>query len=55
MQPEFVRGWLREKQPRETQKLLASLASEYPENPLLRKELARVSAQLDGGANADGK
>ena len=47
--------YLREKQPRETQKLLAGLASEFPENQLLRKELVKVSAQLDGGASADGK
>jgi hypothetical protein len=47
--------YLREKRPRESQKLLASLSSEYPENPLLRKELAKVSSQLDGGTNGDGK
>lgn len=38
--------YLREKQPRETQKLLAELTSEFPANPLLKKELAKVSAQL---------
>lgn len=47
--------YLREKQPRETQKLLAALSSEYPENPLLRKELAKVSAQLDHGITSAGK
>ena len=47
--------YMREKQPRETQKLLVALSSEFPENPLLRNELALVSAQLDGGGRADGK
>ncbi|HUI78013.1 MAG TPA: hypothetical protein VLY24_08855 [Bryobacteraceae bacterium] len=45
--------YLREKQPRETQKLLADLSAEFPANPLLRKELAKVSddlAQSAGGA-----
>jgi len=44
--------YLREKQPRETETLLASLSSEYPENSLLRKELAKVTAQI-GHPNAD--
>lgn len=43
--------YLREKQPRETQKLLVSLSSEYPENPLFRKELAKV----EHSAGANGK
>jgi predicted Zn-dependent protease len=43
--------YLREKQPRETQKLLAALNSEFPANPLIRKELAKVSADL--GRNPD--
>ena len=47
--------YLREKQPRETQKLLVSLTSEYPENPLLRKELSKVSAQVEHGGNAFAK
>ena len=38
--------YLREKQPRETEKLLAALSTEYPENPLLRKELSKVAAQV---------
>jgi hypothetical protein len=46
--------YLREKQPRETQKLLASLRTEYPGNPLLRKELDKVTEQLAKGS-ADGK
>jgi hypothetical protein len=33
---------LREKRPRETGKLLESLAHDYPANPLFRKELARM-------------
>jgi hypothetical protein len=45
--------YLREKQPYETQKLLAGLASEYPENSLLRKELAKVSAQVAHHGSAD--
>ena len=46
--------YLREKQPRETQKLLVALTAEYPENPLLRKELIKVSEQADRGGT-DGK
>jgi len=38
--------YLREKQPRETQKLLAELSAQFPANPLLRKELAKVSEDL---------
>lgn len=38
--------YLREKKPWETQKLLTELAAEYPENALIRKELAKLSAQL---------
>jgi hypothetical protein len=33
---------MREKRPAEAEKLLAGLVSEYPDNPLLRKELANV-------------
>jgi hypothetical protein len=47
--------YLREKQPRETQQLLAGLSSEFPANPLLRKELAKVSSDLAHGGSADGK
>lgn len=47
--------YLREKQPRETQQLLAALTTEFPENPLLRKELAKVSADLKHGGSADGR
>lgn len=37
---------MREKHPAEAEKLLAGLVSEYPENPLLRKELANVGKML---------
>jgi hypothetical protein len=41
---------LREKRPRETEKLLESLARDYPSNPLFRKELARITnVQGSGG------
>lgn len=33
---------MREKRPRDAETLLAGLASEYPQNPLIRKELARA-------------
>lgn len=36
---------LREKRPEDAERLLAGLAREYPDNLLLRKELARVSRQ----------
>jgi len=43
---------LREKRPRETEKLLEGLAHDYPSNPLFRKELARMaSAPGAGGRN----
>ncbi len=41
--------YLREKQPRESERLLGELAREYPENPLIRKEWARLSARLGTG------
>jgi len=40
---------LREKRPRETEKLLESLARDYPSNSRFRKELARMTA-LPGGS-----
>jgi hypothetical protein len=40
---------LREKRPRDTEKLLESLAHDYPSNPLFRKELARVAATTGAG------
>ena len=42
---------LREKRPRETEKLLESLAHDYPSNPLFRKELARINAPGSGRQN----
>jgi hypothetical protein len=47
--------YLREKQPRETERLLAALTSEYPDNSLLRKEWAKVAAQVGPGERADPK
>lgn len=44
--------YMREKMPRETQKLLAGLTAEYPENALLRRELIKVSEEVGrGGTN----
>jgi len=37
---------LRERRPQESASLLAELARDYPENPLIRKELAKISARL---------
>jgi hypothetical protein len=39
---------LREKRPRETEKLLEELAQSYPSNPLFRKELARMNSASNG-------
>jgi hypothetical protein len=41
---------LREKKPRETEKLLEDLAHDYPSNPLFRRELAKLSTGAPGGA-----
>jgi hypothetical protein len=41
---------LREKRPRETEKLLEELAHDYPSNPLFRRELAKLSTGTPGGA-----
>ncbi len=40
---------LREKHPEEAERLLAGLAKDYPDNPLISKELARVSRRLHPG------
>ncbi len=40
---------LREKRPRESEKLLMELSREFPENPLFKKELAQLSAKLRSG------
>ena len=37
---------LREKKPQEAQRLLMDLARSYPDNPLFRKELAKLNTQL---------
>jgi len=43
---------LREKRPRQTERLLESLARDYPSNPLFRRELARMTnMQGSGGQN----
>jgi hypothetical protein len=41
---------LREKRPRDAQKLMADLSRDYPENPLFRKELEKLNAKY-GPAN----
>lgn len=45
-------AYLREKKPEPCAKLLAELSHDYPENPLFRKELAKVSTRLHGGATS---
>ena len=40
---------LREKRPHESESLLAELAHAYPSNPLFRKELARLTPQIEAG------
>lgn len=42
---------LREKRPRDAQRLLTELAHEYPGNPLFRKELAKVNSKLGSAGN----
>jgi len=42
---------LREKKPRETEKLLEDLAHDYPSNPLFRRELAKLSTGTPGGSS----
>jgi hypothetical protein len=42
---------LREKRPQDAQKLLAELAHDYPNNPLFRKELAKLNTRLGTAAN----
>jgi hypothetical protein len=37
---------LREKRPRDAQKLLVDLSHDYPSNPLFRKELTKINAKL---------
>lgn len=38
--------YLREKRPKECERLLAELARDFPENPLFRKELGKIRAML---------
>ena len=42
---------MREKRPRDAQKLLAELSREYPENALYRKELAKLNSKFGTAAN----
>jgi len=42
---------LREKRPRDAQRFLLELARDYPENPLFRRELDKVSAKIGPAAN----
>jgi predicted Zn-dependent protease len=42
---------LREKRPRDAQRLLSELAREFPGNPLFRKELAKVTTRLGAAGN----
>jgi hypothetical protein len=42
---------LREKKPQEARNLLADLARDYPDNPLFRKELAKVTASIAATGN----
>jgi hypothetical protein len=41
---------LREKQPLKSQELLSELSRDFPQNPLFRNELSKLSARLDGQA-----
>jgi len=42
-------GYLREKKPLESQKLLGDLSREFPANTVIQKEFAKVSAKLKSG------
>jgi hypothetical protein len=42
---------LREKKPQEARDLLVDLARDYPDNPLFRRELAKVTAAIGGAGN----
>lgn len=41
--------WLREDKPKRARQLLAELSHNYPDNPLLKKELARVTEKIANG------
>ena len=45
--------YMREKRLPETQTLLVSLTAEYPENPLLRKELVKVNEEVGRGGTSE--
>ena len=45
---------LREKKPKDAQKLLRDLSHEFPANPLFHKELAKLDSKLGVGANLIG-
>jgi hypothetical protein len=42
---------LREKRPRDAQRFLQELSRDYPQNPLFRKELDKVSAKIGTAGN----
>lgn len=42
---------LREKRPRDAQKLMADLSKDFPQNPLFRKELGKLNAKYGAPAN----
>jgi hypothetical protein len=43
-------GYLREKRPLEAQKLLSDLTTEYPANPLLKREYQKISVRIQHGS-----
>ena len=43
--------YLREKRPQDTRRLLTELAREYPSNPLIRNELAKLTTSLGAAGN----
>jgi predicted Zn-dependent protease len=45
-------AYLREKKPERSARLMAELSRDYPENPLFRKELAKLSARAPGSATS---
>ncbi|MFN0165215.1 MAG: hypothetical protein ACKV22_02195 [Bryobacteraceae bacterium] len=47
-------AYLREKKPTRSKELLADLSREFPENPLFRRELEKVSHKLSNGELKDG-
>jgi hypothetical protein len=43
-------GYIREKKPLQAQKLLADLTTEYPANPLLKREYQKISVRIQRGS-----